>query len=50
MTQQLGTYEKDRLTHDIIGAAIELHKEMGPGLLEGIYENALCVELTKRNI
>ena len=50
MTQQLETYEKDWLTHDIIGAAIEVHKEMGPGLLERIYENALCVELTKRNI
>lgn len=29
MTKQLGPYEKDWLTHDIIGAAIEVHKEMG---------------------
>lgn len=50
MTLQLGPYEKDWLTHDIIGAAIEVHKEMGPGLLERNYENAICVELTKRNI
>ncbi|MCY4537154.1 MAG: GxxExxY protein [Chloroflexi bacterium] len=38
------------MTHDVIGAAIEVHKELGPGLLERIYENALCIELTKRNI
>ncbi len=50
MNKQLGSYDKDWLTHGIIGAAIEVHKEMGPGLLERIYENALCVELGKRSI
>ena len=50
MVKQLVTYERDWLTHNIIGAAIEVHKEMGPGLLKRIYENALCVELAKRNI
>ena len=29
------------LTHKIIGAAIEIHKESGPGLLENIYEKSL---------
>lgn len=32
------------LTERIIGCAIEVHKQMGPGLLESIYENALCLE------
>ena len=32
------------LTHRIIGCAIEVHKTLGPGLLESIYESALCVE------
>ena len=38
------------LTGKIIGAAIEVHKELGPGFLESLYENALCVELRRRNI
>ncbi len=43
-------YRRDDLTHEIIGAAMEVHSEMGAGLLEQIYENALCVELTRRGI
>ncbi|MCY3867247.1 MAG: GxxExxY protein [Chloroflexi bacterium] len=43
-------YKRDDLTHEIIGAAMEVHSEMGAGLIEQIYENALCVELTKRGI
>lgn len=35
----------DPLTQKIIGAAIEVHKSLGPGLLESIYEEALCYEL-----
>src|SRR5437899_3137734 len=38
------------LTSRIIGAAIEVHKALGPGLLESIYEAALCVELEERGI
>ena len=38
------------LTYQIIGAAIEVHRTLGPGLLENVYENALCVELTERNL
>jgi len=33
------------LTHKIIGYAIEVHKYFGPGILESVYEDALCYEL-----
>ena len=36
----------DPLTHSIIGAAIEVHRLLGPGLLESTYEECLCLELT----
>jgi GxxExxY protein len=35
----------DPLTHRIIGAAIEVHRLLGPGLLESTYEECLCLEL-----
>jgi GxxExxY protein len=38
------------LTGNVIGAAIEVHKEIGPGLLESIYEECLCKELEIRKI
>lgn len=34
----------------IIGAAIEVHRALGPGLLEGVYEEALCHELHLRDL
>ena len=37
----------DDVTGKIIGAAIEVHKYLGPGLLEHIYETALCYEMNK---
>ena len=37
--------EHEELTGKIIGAAIAVHRELGPGYLEAIYEEALCVEL-----
>ncbi len=39
-----------QLTHEIIGAAIAVHRELGPGLLEAVYEECLCYELTNRDI
>lgn len=40
----------DKLSCDVIGAAVEVHKVMGPGLLEGIYEKCLSRELALRGI
>lgn len=44
----LGTLNK--ITEKIIGCAIEVHRNLGPGLLESIYEKALCVELDEKRI
>lgn len=38
------------LSNTIIGAAIEVHKELGPGLLESVYEDCLKVELEERGL
>lgn len=38
------------LTNDIIGAAVEVHRYLGPGLLESTYEECLCQELQIREI
>jgi GxxExxY protein len=40
----------DPLTEKIIGAAIEVHRILGPGLLESVYEQALCHEFDLRGI
>jgi GxxExxY protein len=40
----------DKLAHDVIGAAIEVHRHLGPGYLEGVYQAALEVELKLRGI
>ena len=42
--------ELDKLAHDVIGAAIEVHRQLGPGFLESTYEGALCMELELREI
>ena len=40
----------DELTEQIIGAAIEVHRALGLGLLESVYQECLCRELTLRRI
>lgn len=39
-----------KFSDKVINAAIEVHKILGPGLLESIYEKALCLELTQRHL
>mgnify|MGYP006295989503 CR=1 FL=1 len=42
--------ELNALSHAVIGAAIEVHKALGPGLLEGLYEEAMAIEFEQRGI
>jgi GxxExxY protein len=42
--------DRDPFTESIIGAAIEVHRVLGPGLLESVYERCLAHELTQRGI
>ena len=42
--------ELNQVTREIIGAAIEVHRELGPGLLESAYESCLAYEITKRGL
>jgi len=41
---------ENEISEKIIGAAIEVHRILGPGLLESVYEDALCHELHLREI
>jgi GxxExxY protein len=40
----------DDLARQVIGAAIEVHRILGPGFLESVYEEVLAIEFTLRNI
>ena len=40
----------ENLTEKIIACAIEVHKELGPGLLESVYESALAIELFRQGL
>jgi GxxExxY protein len=42
--------DENRLTEIVIGAAIEVHRELGPGLLESAYRECLCHELNLRGL
>jgi GxxExxY protein len=51
MTDSTDTLEeRDPLTHRVIGAAMEVHREMGPGLLESVYQKCLARELKRQGI
>ena len=41
---------ENELSYEIIGSAIEVHRILGPGLLESAYEECLCYELKQKNI
>lgn len=40
----------NELTYQIVGAAIDIHKELGPGLLENVYERCMKFELNRREL
>ena len=42
--------EFDPLSREVLGCAIEVHKHLGPGLLESAYQNCLAYELTQQGI
>jgi GxxExxY protein len=44
------TKRVDRLAREVIGVAIEVHRHLGPGFLESVYEEALVIELVLRGI
>lgn len=44
------TRRENEITESVIGAAIEVHKALGPGLLESAYEECLCHELSLRGL
>jgi hypothetical protein len=47
---KLWSAHDDPLSYRIIGAAIEVHRLLGPGLLESAYEECLCLELSALSI
>lgn len=50
LRSRAGAYPLESLTGQVIGAAIEVHKELGPGYLESAYEEALAIELRLRGL
>jgi GxxExxY protein len=41
---------ENEISEKVIACAIEVHRNLGPGLLESIYEEAMCYELMKKNL
>ena len=45
-----GKHEFEELSRNIIGVAIKVHRELGPGFLENIYEEALKIEFSEQSL
>jgi GxxExxY protein len=50
VSEPRGSYEFEPLSSRVIAAAIAVHKQLGPGFREEIYENALCIEFNRRGL
>jgi GxxExxY protein len=50
MKGRMTVKDLDALTYELIGAAIQVHKELGPGLLESVYHYCMLIELKHRKI
>ena len=50
LERDYANYPDSQLTEQIIGGAIEVHRQLGPGFLERVYENALVHELRARGV
>ena len=44
------SHKEERIATDIVDAAFNVHKNLGPGLIESVYEVCFCHELSKRNL
>lgn len=49
-TKKQGKYQFEELSGRILSAAVEVHKALGPGFLEGVYQKAMEVALSNRRI
>ena len=44
------TRDEELIVHEIVGSALAVHRELGPGYLESFYRKAVCIEMRRRGI